>query len=44
MEEKAIALEDTEDSVVDDIQVNSMVDFVVEKYQRSEDYRNNDGR
>ena len=42
MEEKAIALEDTEDSVVDDIQVNSMVDFVVEKYQRSEDYRNND--
>ncbi len=42
MEEKAIALEDTEDSVVDDMQVNSMVDFVVEKYQRSEDYRNND--
>lgn len=42
MEDKAIGLEDTEDSVVDDIQVSSMVDFVSEKYQRSEDYRNND--
>ena len=42
MEDKAIILEDTEDSVVDDIKVNSMVDFVSEKYKRSEDYRNND--
>ena len=42
MEDKAIALEDTEESIVDDIQVSSMVDFVSEKYQRSEDYRNND--
>ena len=42
MEDKAIALEDTENSVVDDAQVNSMVDFVSEKYQRAEDYRNND--
>ena len=39
MEDKAIALEDTEESIVDDIQVSSMVDFVSEKYQRSEDYR-----
>ena len=42
MEDKAIALEDTEESIVDDIQVSSMVDFVSEKYQRSEDYRSND--
>ena len=42
MEDKAIALEDTEESTVDDIQVSSMVDFVSEKYQRSEDYRSND--
>ena len=42
MEDQAIALEDTEDSVVDDAQVNSMVEFVSDKYQRSEDYRNND--
>ena len=42
IEDQAIALEDTEDSVVDDAQVNSMVDFVSEKYQRAEDYRNND--
>ena len=42
MEEKAIALEDTEESIIDDIQVTNMVDFVSEKYQRSEDYRNND--
>jgi len=30
MEDKAIALEDTEESIVDDIQVSSMVDFVSE--------------
>ena len=42
MEDKAIGLEDTDESIVDDIQVSSMVDFVSEKYQRSEDYRNND--
>ena len=42
MEDKAIALEDTEESIVDDAQVTNMVDFVSEKYQRSEDYRNND--
>ena len=42
IEDKAIGLEDTEDSIVDDAQVTSMVDFVSEKYQRSEDYRNND--
>ena len=42
MEDKAIALEDTEESVTDDAQVTNMVDFVIEKYQRSEDYRNND--
>ncbi len=42
MEDKAIGLEDTDESIVDDIQVSSMVDFVSDKYQRSEDYRNND--
>ncbi len=42
IEDKAIGLEDTEDSTVDDAQVTSMVEFVSEKYQRSEDYRNND--
>jgi len=42
IEDKAIGLEDTEDSIVDDAQVTSMVEFVSEKYQRSEDYRNND--
>ena len=42
IEDQAIALEDTEDTVVDDVNVNSMVEFVTDKYQRSEDYRNND--
>ena len=42
MEDKAIALEDTEESIIDDAQVTNMVDFVSEKYQRSEDYRSND--
>ena len=42
MEDQAIALEDTENSVVDDAQVTSMVEFIYDKYQRAEDYRNND--
>ena len=42
IEDDAIALEDTDDSVVDDADVSSIIPFINEKYQRSEDYREQD--
>jgi len=42
MEDQAIGLEDTKNSDVDDVNVNTMVDFVEEKFKKSEDYRYND--
>ena len=42
MEDDAIALEDAEDSVVEDADVSGIVPFVLEKYNRAEDYRYQD--
>ena len=42
MEEDSIALDDTEDSVSEDANVNSIIPFVMERYKRSEDYRYQD--
>ena len=42
IEDDAIALEDVEDSVLEDTGVSSIVPFVMEKYQRAEDYRYQD--
>jgi len=42
IEDDAIALEDTEDSVTDDSDVSGMIPFIMERYQRSEDYRYTD--
>jgi len=42
IEDDAIALEDTEDTVVEDIDVSSIIPFVQERFTRAEDYRNND--
>ena len=42
MEDDAIALEDTEDSVIEDADVSGIVPFITEKYQRAEDYRYQD--
>ena len=42
MEDDAIALEDTEDSVAEDSDVSGMIPFIMERYQRSEDYRYTD--
>jgi hypothetical protein len=42
MEDQAIGLEDTDNSDVDDVNVNTMVSFVEEKFKKSEDYRYND--
>ena len=42
IEDDAIALEDTEDTVVEDIDVSNIIPFVQERFTRAEDYRNND--
>ena len=42
LDEDAIALEDSEESVVTDIDVTNIIPFVMDRYQRAEDYRNND--
>ena len=42
IEDDAIALEDTDDSVVFDADVASIIPFINERYQRSEDYREQD--
>ena len=42
IEDDAIALEDTEDTVVEDVDVSSIIPFVQERFTRAEDYRNND--
>ena len=42
IEDDAIALEDAEDTVVEDADVSNIIPFVMEKYQRAEDYRYQD--
>jgi len=42
IEDDAIALEDTDDTVVEDIDVSNIIPFIMEKYQRAEDYRQQD--
>jgi len=42
IEDDAIALEDTEDTVTEDVGVSSIIPFVHERFTRAEDYRNND--
>ena len=42
IEDDAIALEDAEDSLVADIDVTNIIPFVMERYDRAEDYRQQD--
>jgi len=42
MEDDSIALEDVEDSQIADVNVNGVINFVMDKYKRAEDYRYND--
>ena len=42
IEDDAIALEDTEDSGIADIEVSNIIPFVMERYSRAEDYRYQD--
>ena len=42
IEDDAIALEDSEDTSVSDVDVNNIIPFILERYKRSEDYRYQD--
>ncbi len=42
IEDDAIALEDTDDTVVEDAEVSNIIPFIMERYQRAEDYRYQD--
>jgi hypothetical protein len=42
MDDNSIALEDTEESNIDDANVSSIIPFVTKRYKKSEDYRKND--
>jgi hypothetical protein len=42
LDDDSIALEDSDESNVSDINVSGIISFVQDRYQRAEDYRNND--
>jgi|TARA_B100000035_G_scaffold313434_1_gene327121 hypothetical protein len=42
IEDDAIALEDSDDTVIEDADVSNIIPFVVERYKRAEDYRYQD--
>ena len=42
IEDDAIALEDTQDTVAEDVDVSNIIPFVMERYKRAEDYRYQD--
>ena len=42
IEDDAIALEDAADTVVEDVDVSNIIPFIMERYQRAEDYRYQD--
>ena len=42
IEDESVALEDTDDSVTEDVGVSGIIPFVQDRFTRAEDYRNND--
>ena len=42
IEDDAIALEDSDDTSVSDVDISNIIPFVLERYKRSEDYRYDD--
>ena len=42
LDDDSVALEDAEESTVSDIGVSGIIPFVMDRYQRAEDYRSND--
>ena len=42
IEDDAIALEDSDDTSISDVDVSNIIPFIMERYKRSEDYRYQD--
>ena len=42
IEDEAIALEDSENSVVEDSEVTAIIPFIMDRYTRADDYRQQD--
>ena len=42
IEDDAIALEDTDDTLIEDADVSSIIPFIIDRYKRAEDYRDQD--
>ena len=42
IEDDAIALEDTDDTIIEDADVSSIIPFIIDRYKRAEDYRDQD--
>ena len=42
LDDDSIALEDIEESGIEDVNASGIIPFVMDRYQRAEDYRNND--
>ena len=42
IEDDAIALEDSDDSSIDDVDTSNIIPFIMEKYSRADDYRQQD--
>ena len=42
MEDNAIALEDVEDTTVEDVDVSKIIPYIMDRYQKAEDYRQQD--
>ena len=42
IEDEVVTLEDTEESTIDDVDVSAIIPFVMERYRRADDYRQQD--
>jgi len=42
IEDEVVSLEDSEESVIEDIDVSAIIPFVMERYRRADDYRQQD--
>ncbi len=42
IEDEVVTLDDTEESVVDDVSVSAIIPFIMERYNRADDYRQQD--
>ena len=42
LDDDSVALEDAEESQIADVNVSGIIPFIMERYDRAEDYRRND--